>query len=203
MRPLLAIAACALVLSACGGDPAPEPAPGTPQNPLAAVPEKGGTAAPRVRGSEGAPKTAAPGGARKRAETSGADRLTPPGYEDLVKKQASKPRSTFTPCNLVPEARAAAIVGAPMQAPLEAPQGPSCIYRTRKGGTFVSLSVQPLTLRALRPQLKRARAVEVGGRRAYCAGPSLFLPVGGTRVLSVSAPCRLATRFAAEAARRL
>jgi hypothetical protein len=209
MRSALAVAVAALtLLAACGGGgPAREPAPGTPENPLAAVPQEGTAVAAGSEGSAGkapapgqrAPKTSAPGGAQKRATTPGAAR--PPGYDELVRRQSSKPRSSFTPCNLVSEARAQAIVGAPMQAPLEAPQGPTCIYRTRTGDRFVTLGLSPL--RGLQPQLKRARSVEVSGRRAYCAGAGLFVPVTRGRVLAVTAPCGLATRFAAAALRRL
>ena len=207
MRPALAAAlALLLLLAACGGDPAPsEPAPGTPENPLVAGTEGGAaTGEPGAEGTATKPrtKTAAPGGAQKRATTPGAG--SAPGYAELLGRQSRRPRSRFAPCNLVTEARAQAIVGAPMQAPLEAPQGPTCIYRTRTGGRFITLAVQNTPVRALRPRLRHARELVVSGRPAYCAGGStLFVPLARSRVLAVAAPCSLARRFAAEAVMRL
>ena len=53
--------------------------------------------------------------------------------EQLVEQQSNKPAKRFTPCNLVTAPQARAIVGAPIEQPFEAPQGPTCIYRSRDG----------------------------------------------------------------------
>ena len=175
---LLALLAAAL-LTACGGeDP---PAAGSPERPLAAK---------TTPGEPGA----APAG-------SGAQK---PGYDALVERQSSKPRSRFTPCNLVTRAQARAILGAPVLAPVEAGQGPTCIYRTREGG-FVSVAVQRTPFERIEPRLRQRRRVDVAGRAAYCGTygqPMLYVPLARGRVLSIAGRCDVARGFAAKAVRQ-
>jgi hypothetical protein len=162
---------------ACGGDePRTAAAPGTPENPLVAQPTGD------ARGSE------------------------TPGYRSLVDAQTGQPRSSFTPCNLVTRARAGEIMGAELEEPLEAPQGPTCIYQTRSGGEMVTVSVQALDLESVRSQLRRAQSVTVGDRTAWCGQhgqPMLYLPLAQGEVLAVAGQCAIAKRFAASALPRL
>ena len=182
---LAALALLAGLASGCGsGDDASSAAPGSPEKPLVAK----------------IPDQVAAGG--RSNEGNAADGQQGPGYEELVDKQASQPRSDFTPCNLVTADRAASILGAALEPPVEAPQGPTCIYRTRDGKQFVALAVQSLDFGTVRSQIARPRQVDVAGRTAYCGRhgqPMLYLPLSGGRVLSVSGACDVALRFASTA----
>ena len=108
-RCVIAFVFVAALLSGCGGGSTSSP-PGSPDNPLVAQESVGSTSGRNNEASPAAPKAAAK-----------------PGYQSLVERQGSKPRSRFTPCNLVTKAQAQAIVGAPIHDPLEAPKGPTCI----------------------------------------------------------------------------
>jgi hypothetical protein len=179
----------AVLVSGCGGGDAADGAPGTPANPLPveATPESG---APAVRSNEG----------------QGAATADQPGYEKLVDAQTRKPRSRFTPCNLVTQAQARQIFGVPVKAPVEAPQGPTCVYRTEAGDGFVAIAVQSLDFGDVKPQLRQRRAVDAAGHTAYCGQygqPMLYVPLAGDRVLSVAGPCAQAKRFAEKAVREL
>jgi hypothetical protein len=183
----LALAGVAVLLSACGGAPnagKPATAPGTPDNPMVA---KLSEESPSGGGNEAAASTA-------------------PGYKKLVERQTKKPRSQFTPCNLVTPAQASAILGGPIRAPLEAPQGPTCIYRTKTGTTFVTVAVQPLDLSRVKKQLRGQQRVAVSGRPAFCGvygQPMLYAGLKDGRVLAIGARCKVAQRFAARAVEQL
>lgn len=115
--------------------------------------------------------------------------------------------SARRPCSLVTRTQARAIVDAPLLEPLEAPQGPTCIYQSAgAGASQITLAVQKVDFARLRKQLRSVRRVSVSGRTAYCATygrPMLYLPVAGGRVLSIAASCRTASRFAATADKQL
>jgi hypothetical protein len=172
------VLAIAAVAGGCGGsdEPAGSSAPGTPENPLAAqTPEP------------------ATGGRSNEANAE-------PGYDKLLDRQSSKPEARFTPCNLVTRAQARVILGGQIQAPVEAPQGPTCIYRG--GESFVTVAVQSVDFSALKRDLVQRRQVEVSGEAAYCGNygqPMLYLPLAEGRVLSIAGPCDVARRFAVKA----
>jgi Protein of unknown function (DUF3558) len=176
---LLTVAALAAALAGCGES---ERAPaGSPDNPLVSGAQRDGT------------DPDAPG-------------RTAPGYRDLVSNQSQRPGHRLSPCTLVTKKQAEGIVGGALLDPLEAPQGPTCIYRDRGGTMFVSLAVQHGGFGAVRDEIDRLRQVSVGDRRAYCGvhgAPMLYLPLAGGRVLSVSAQCDIAKRFASTAVPRL
>jgi hypothetical protein len=187
----VALAAAAIAVTACGGGSSPPPAPGSPERPLVATqPTPGGGTA---------------GGRSNEASASGA-KPTKPGYEALLESQSSRPRNRFTPCNLVTQKQARAILGAPLQEPIEAAQGPTCIYRSKDGRSFVTLAVQSLDFAKLKPRLKLPRRVTVGDRTAYCGTygqPMLYVPLSHGRVLSVAGRCAIAKEFARRAVRQL
>lgn len=171
------------LLAGCGGSSKPSAPPGSPQNPLVAQTEKSGPA------SEAAPAAAAK-----------------PGYQSLVESQASKPRSRFTPCNLVTKAQAQAIVGSPLRAPLEAPRGPTCIYRSQDGKHLVAVAVQSLDFSKLKRRIHERQAASVANRNAFCGtlgAPVLYVELPRRRVLSVAARCDVGEQFAKAAVRRL
>jgi hypothetical protein len=129
-----------------------------------------------------------------------------PGYQGLLESQASKPRSRFTPCNLVTKAQAQAIVGLPLRDPLEAPRGPTCIYRSQDGKRLITLAVQPLDFAKLKRRIRGRQAVSVANRSAFCGtlgAPVLYVELPKRRVLSVAAGCEVGKQFAAAAVRRL
>jgi hypothetical protein len=191
---VIALLLIAALLAACGGQSKPAPAPGSPERPLVAQAPKDALTSGRL--NEAAP---AAEGAKAKADTQ-------PGYQKLVERQGSKPRSRFTPCNLVTKAQAGAIVGAPLQDPLEAPQGPTCIYRSQDGKRFVTLAVQSVPFSRLKHQMHKRQQVAVSNKTAFCGmlgQPILYVPLSGSRVLSVAAPCQVARKFAARAVQRL
>jgi hypothetical protein len=191
----LAVALCTVALGACGGSD-PEPAPGSPENPLTAT-RPSETEGP---GSPGAGK----GSAREPSTATG----TPeePGYKALVDRQTAKPRHRFSPCNLVTGREARAIVGKPLRAPVEGVQGPTCIYRPRAGKELITLAIQQASFAKIKRQIDDLRQVDVSDRAAYCGTygqPVLYVPLRGGRMLSVNADCDIARRFAAKAMPRL
>jgi hypothetical protein len=137
--------------------------------------------------------------------TSGSGAAAPaPNYQDLPAQKAAPSGRTFSPCNLVSQARAETILGGSIQAPLEAPQGPTCIYRSKNGKSFVTLAVQQVTYAKLK--VRKARAASVSGHAAYCASlghPMFYVPLHGARVLTISAPCKVAQAFAQTAVTKL
>jgi hypothetical protein len=187
-----AVVAVAGALAGCGSH-GPS-APGSPENPLVArsqePPQNGRTN--EARAQKGKASGQAEAGTKA------------PNYQQLLERQTSRPEQRFTPCNLVTPARARAILGAPIRPPVEAPQGPTCIYSARSGDSFTTIAVQRLRFSDLARQL-RPKRVEIPGVRAYCAErqSTVYVPLGGGRVLTVGGPCDLAREFASAAVKRL
>jgi hypothetical protein len=188
----LSCAVLAGFLGACGGEESKSSAPpGSPDNPLVAKAESSTTGG-RLNESSVEPK-----------KSSGQPQ---PGYDQLVDKQSEKPRSSFTPCNLVTKAQASKIVGKPIRDPLEAPQGPTCIYRPQTGKSLITVAVQTVEFGKLKPHLGQPRQFKVANRTAYCGQhgqPMLYVPLSGGRLLSIAGPCPVARQFAASAVPRL
>jgi hypothetical protein len=218
------VAGC--LLAGCGGgdDNAKGP-PGSASNPVVALPNPSATRTPPNElppGESAAKKRRAsdgPGGvstpskstrtqhgsvAKKPAKHSGETATA--ARPQTARKQKALAAGASQPCLLVTKTQARAIVGAPIIEPLQAPQGPTCIYRTKSGKPYITLAVQTVDFAKLRKQIRHARSIPIAGRTAYCGTygkPMLFLPVAGGRVLSISAPCAMAQRFAAKAAPHL
>lgn len=192
---LAALACSAVVTAACGGDSTPAP-PGSATNPLVSQ------QAHQIPGS--APATAA--GRSNEAAAAPSAAGAKPTYDQLLRDQSRHPQTRFTPCNLVTRDQAGAIVGSAMREPVEAAQGPTCVYRSSDGRSFVTVAVQTLDFDKVRPHLKLPRRVAVSARTAWCGTygqPVLYLPLSGGRVLTVGAQCAVAKRFAATAVRQL
>ena len=224
---VLAVMSSAGLLAACGGgDSASKGAPGSADNPLVALPNPSATRTPPNERPPGEPSVTAKasntrGGTltpRRTGSSAAASKrpatLAPrTGGEGGSKHSAASPRkqrrqapSPAHPCSLVTKAQARAILGRPVVEPLQAPQGPTCIYRSTRGKQFVTLAVQEASLAQLRKQLSASRSVRVAGTTGYCGRsgrPMLYLPVSSGHVLSVAAACDIATRFAAKAAPHL
>jgi Protein of unknown function (DUF3558) len=155
-------------------------------------------------GSEPSSKsTSRPEGAVKQPSTNeGQTPSKAPGYQALVAGQKGHARSTFTPCNLVTQKQAAAIVGGPMRAPVEAPQGPTCIYRSQDGNRFITVALQNVEFGKIKRQIQRPSRVTVSSRTAYCGSygqPMLYIPLAKGQVLSIAGPCAVAKKFAVKA----
>jgi hypothetical protein len=186
---LSALVSTGAVLGACGGDKPQAAAPGTQQRPLV------GKIAPETQSGRNNETTQTAAKASAAADEA-------PGYTKLLARQSKKPKSTFTPCNLVSPSQARAILGGEIQAPLEAPQGPTCIYRTKSGSSFVTVAVQSVKLSQLTRRMHGRRMVSVSERPAYCGvygQPMLLAELPGDRVLTIGARCKVAKQFAARA----
>jgi hypothetical protein len=196
----LAAGLCALALGACGGDAKPQAAPGSEANPLTAT-RPGEVSAPAASGSSAHAQgqgSKVPAG----EPSTGAAKDQAPGYQALVDRQTAKPRHRFTPCNLVTGKEAQGIVGKAMQTPIEAPQGPTCIYRSQDGNRFITVALQNVEFGKIKRQIQRPSRVTVSSRTAYCGSygqPMLYVPLAKGQVLSIAGPCAVAKKFAVKA----
>jgi hypothetical protein len=187
LRTTLVVLAVAVVAAGCGSQDTTKPKGplGSPDNPVPARAEAESSA-----GSEG-------GAATK------------PGYAKLLERQrkaTTKPRSRFTPCNLVSRAQARAYLRTAVDDPVEAPLGPTCVYRSSNGRSHVTLAVTNQRFSQAVAELDGAAALRVAHRRAACGrvgGPKLYVSLTGGRVLAVEGPCVTALKFATAAVGRL
>lgn len=109
------------------------------------------------------------------------------------------------PCKLVTLSEARAITGGAVTSQLEAPLGPTCIYRGGSAKGEITLTLESLSSSQLSRHMAKPQPVTVGGHHGYCGSlgsQMLFLPVSGSRVLQVNAPCSIAQQFAARALAR-
>jgi hypothetical protein len=183
VRAALGCLTVVVLLAGCGSEPA-APA-GSPDNPLKARAASTDNSSAREPGKAAAAK---------------------PGYKGLLTRQTKEPGHRFSPCSLVTQAQARTILGGPVALPSEAPQGPTCIYRTEKGNGFVTLAVQSADFAKAKRRLRKATKVDLGSRTGLCGTygrPTLYAPLSQGRVLAVAAQCDVATRFAAQAVRSL
>jgi hypothetical protein len=176
---LLGLIAIAGILAACGGKDA-SGGPGSKADPLVASHH---TAKPETGPEGGRAATAKPPGVTLGAGAAGA-----------------------APCTLVSRADASAILGTKVRKPLEAPQGPTCIYRSDDKRRFITLAVQSADLVQLKRQVRKPERVVVSDRTGFCGEygqPMLYVPLARGEVLSVAGPCGVARRFAAKALEQL
>jgi hypothetical protein len=125
-----------------------------------------------------------------------------PGHADV----GDQPAAGREPCKLVSQAQAQAIVGRPVGTPVEAPLGPTCIYRPVGSKSFITLAVEPNDLAKVRRQIRDRTRLDVRGRKAYCGTygqPTVFVPLANGHVLAITAPCAIGAKFAATALPRL
>jgi hypothetical protein len=110
------------------------------------------------------------------------------------------------PCTLVSVSEAEAITGGPITGRVEAPLGPTCIYRRGSPKAAITLAVESTSFASVTREMTKPARILVKGRRAYCGKlgtQMLFVPLPDGTVLTVAAPCAVARRFAATALSRL
>lgn len=213
---LIALALTGLVLGGCGDSP-DRAAPGSPDNPLPALPNPAPTRTPPTGEAPAAstspqtkprtPTSQAEGQrqAQERAERRRAKtRTTAQTTADVSARKASQAPtpSPRKPCLLVPKADATRILGTPLLDPIHARQGPTCIYRSVNRKRYITLTVQTASYKRLAAQVRGRRTLSIGEYRGVCGtfgGPVLYVPVVSRRVLTIAGPCAVATRFAASA----
>lgn len=194
------LTALAGLLGACGASSADKPALGSQPRPQVNTVSAGEAPTLRRPGTEGA--APAPTG----AAGPGSAASKTPGYDNLVANQRRRPASRFTPCNLVTRSEAQAIVGAPLLVPVEASQGPTCIYRDKAGSYFITIGVERSSFESIGPRIRHRRRLKIAGHTAYCGTygrETLYVLLSKGRVLSISAPCVTAKRLALKAVPRL
>jgi|tagenome__1003787_1003787.scaffolds.fasta_scaffold20639960_2 hypothetical protein len=186
--PLAAILLpAALALSACGSEQAAKAPAGSVSNPLVSGADPNNGVQPDAPGQVS----------------------VKPNYKALVTKQSNSNRTAAaadSPCGLVTKHQAQLAIRTRLIDPMEAPQGPTCIFRDRAGKTFVTLAVQPTPFAQIRKQIHRIHKVSVASRPAYCGvqgAPVLVVPLAHGRTLSVSAQCKIAMGLARFAVPRL
>ena len=110
------------------------------------------------------------------------------------------------PCALVSKSEAQSIVGGPIDVPLEAPLGPTCIYQRSGQKSSVTLAVESINFSQVKRHIIHTKQVIVQGRPVYCGNygrQTTFVPLSAKRVLTVAAPCSEGKLFAARALPRL
>ncbi len=110
------------------------------------------------------------------------------------------------PCTLVSRAEAQAIVGRPIDTPVEARLGPTCIYQPAGAKNRITVTVESINVAAIKRHIRKRTQLNVSGRTAYCGTygqPTTFVPLAGGRALAVTAPCAIGIRFAAKALPRV
>ncbi len=114
--------------------------------------------------------------------------------------------SQLNPCTLVSVAAAQSITGGLIQDRVEAPLGPTCIYRLSNTHSSITLAVESQKLSQIAHHMTQRRQLDIGGRRAFCGKlgtQMIFVPLASGRILNVTAPCSIAQRFAQLALSRL
>jgi hypothetical protein len=113
------------------------------------------------------------------------------------------------PCKLVTAAEASGLFGAQVGDPIEAPLGPSCIFRSGQREDFVSVALQRMEEKHLAPLIRDRDKLDVDRLTGYC-GPgeasNLLVPLSSGRVLTIeggAGGCELAKAFALKALGRL
>lgn len=109
------------------------------------------------------------------------------------------------PCALVSTATARAVVRARIISRIEAPLGPTCIYKLAHSRQ-ITIAVEQVPFSSVAKALGKRKRVTVAGRPGYCGTrglQTLFVSLRSGGVLNVTAPCPVAKRLAAKALTRL
>jgi hypothetical protein len=127
---------------------------------------------------------------------------TPPNDD-----QNSTGAKGLNPCTLVSRAQAQTATGVALRAGIEAPLGPTCIFRPSSAGAEITLALeQGVKLGQASQALHTPRRLTIQGRAAFCAEghqQTLVMSVRPGQVLTVTAPCKAAARLASIVVGRL
>jgi hypothetical protein len=193
-----------LLLSACGGSSSNHPAvaanvaSSAHSSPSATATAPAGAPAPRDPVSTGVV-------VHKPLHGTGGREINDdnPGNADSGNQSAP---GTSNPCALVSRAQAQAILHAPVEAPEEAPLGPTCIYQPRGAKSFVTMTIEPTSFAKVERLIRKRSQFSVGGHTAYCGiygQLTTFVPLSSGRYLDITASCDVGRLFAEEAVSRL
>jgi hypothetical protein len=206
---LLAPAAATLLLVACGSSSSSSPSASS-SAPSASSSGGAHIAAARVQSAHKVSPIPQFVGATQHVHVTptGPVKARPPQPGTIDDEVNASGAKKLDPCSLVSRPEAQAIVGGAVAAPVDAPQGPTCIYRRKNGKGLITLAVQATNFSKVQPQsqLRDRISVTVHGHTAYCglAGtPTMILPLSSGRFLTISAPCQIAASFAAKALGRI
>lgn len=206
-----------VLLGGCGGDAPDNSPPGSADNPALALPNPAPTRIPptseaqarRSGAAQGKPRaqeSLVEGQRRVQAQNEISRTKAKPATKTVAGTVAGQPKqlapTAGRPCSLVPKSTATEVIGTPLLEPVQARQGPTCIYRSRNGKHYVTLMVQRANYSRLAAKVRRRREVTIATRRGVCGtfgGPVLYVPVAARRVLTIGGSCSVATRFAARA----
>ena len=203
--------AAALLLAACGGSSS-SPSSASSSSPTAtSTSSDAHVAAARVQDARKVapiPKFVGAAARDVHVTATGPVKARPPqpgAIDDEVNASGAK---TLNPCTLVSRSEAAAILRKSIGKPVDAPQGPTCIYTPKGARSLVTLSVEATDFSKVQPQsqLRNRISVRVDGHTAYCGlagSPTMIVPLTTGRFLVVTAPCPLAASFASKALGRI
>jgi hypothetical protein len=110
------------------------------------------------------------------------------------------------PCRLVSVAEVKSISGQTITSSLEAPLGPTCVYKVSNSKADITVAVESANVSQITRHMTKRQQLTVQGHSAYCGqlgSQMLFVPLSGGRFLHVTAPCSVAQRLAAVALSRL
>ena len=106
------------------------------------------------------------------------------------------------PCSLVTTTEAQSALGRQIAQPIEAPQGPTCIFRLTSGTIAATIAVEDAPLTRYLDRMQGSKSAVLAKHLTYCGSlgsPTLVSEVGANSVLVVSAPCSVAEKLAADA----
>jgi hypothetical protein len=112
----------------------------------------------------------------------------------------------LNPCKLVSSSELGAIAHQQVTSQIEAPLGPTCIFKLRGAPSDITLTVESAGFPQLVHQMRKPRRVTVRGHTGYCGSlgrPTLYLSLGGGRVMSIAATCNVTVAVADKALGRL
>jgi hypothetical protein len=217
-RYLIALLALTPALAACGGSSSPshgattaaQQLPGQPADtsgsldqsapPATAAATTGASASASAKKAAGATKASRPDPVSAKNHTVRARR------DGKFSEQRGTGVKPLDPCTLVTRAEARAIVGRPIAALHQAPQGPTCIYQVHSARNLITMAVQNTSFTAPAQRAKNVTRVTLRGHKAYCVkrgGLVMLVPLSAGHVLNVTAPCPIAASFASKALARL
>jgi hypothetical protein len=91
-------------------------------------------------------------------------------------------------------------------APVEAPQGPTCIFQAAGARSYVTMTVETTRFAAIRRHSRTLSKRRIAGHTAHCVRygqVATYVPLSRGRLLHITASCSVGARFAAKALPRL